>query len=147
MEDLELQLLNLLQNNWTTSDKDTILFHRHMRRVEGSLNQPNIIVCESTETDNADKEGMLECLAIVIVRTRIPSAGTTLTDLEAAKEKKHQYREEVYRILSEMDKGTITKPTGWRWAHVSRRLNGDNFDAPTPMLGEDIHVKICYTRE
>jgi len=98
MEDLELQLLNLLKDNWEV-DKDKILFHRNLRRIEGSLQQTNIIVAEQTDVNKADKEAMLECLALATVRTRVPAQGTTNELVEEAKTLKHTYREEIYRIL------------------------------------------------
>jgi len=144
-EDMELQLLKLLKENWQV-DKENTLFHRNMRRVEGALTQPNVIVCDVTDIDNWNKEGMAECLALLVVRTRISVGATTNEAVEEIKQQKHKFREEVYRILKAVDDGDIEKPEGWEWAFPTRRQNEDNFDAPTPMLGEAINVTIAYER-
>ena len=145
MDDIELQTKKLLEENWSV-EKDNMVFHRNMRRVEGGIQQPNIIICEQTEVDGWNKDGMAECLALVVVRTRIPTKGTTNKDVEDAKELKWKMREEVYRILQEVFSAKIAKPSGWIWSVVTRRQNGDNFDASPPLLGEDLNVTICYER-
>lgn len=145
MEDIELQVKKLLEENWQV-EKDSIIFHRNMRRIEGSYKQTNIIICDSTDINNWTVEGTADCAALVTVRTRISSLGTTNEEVEKAKELKYKLREEVYRIFKAVDSGEIDKPDGWEWGYPTRRQNGDNFDAPTPMLGEDINITIAYQR-
>lgn len=148
MEDIELQLKTLLQENWSVKTEE-VIFHRNMRRVEGSLTQPNIIIRDGTDINKWDKEGMAECLALVLIRTRISAHGTTNEEIEIAKALKHEIREEIYRILkiaNDTDDNSIKKPDGWEWAIVTRRINGDNFDAPLALLGEDLNITICYQR-
>lgn len=148
MEDIELQLLTLLKDNWSV-ETEKIIFHRNMRRVEGSLTQPNIIIREQTDVNKWDKERMAECLILVIIRTRIPAYGTTNEEVETTKALKHEIREEVYRILNvanDLDDDSIEKPDGWEWGYVTRRINGDNFSISPALLGEDLNISIAYQR-
>jgi len=144
-EDLELSLLSLFKNNWNlTGDlhKDKIFFHRKMRKIEEVLTQPNIIIRESVDVNAWDKQGMAECLASIVVRTAIQALGTADQEVEATKQLKKSIRSEVYRILRE-----ATLPSGWEWAHITRRINADNFDTIQPaLLGEDLYVTIAYQR-
>ena len=147
MEDIELQLLELLENNWKVDLKGTI-FHRNMRRVEGELTAANVIVAELADTNDWSNEGMADCRCVVLVRIRIPSAGITNEALEEAKKQKHLFRNEVYKILYWMttEQFSVEKPNGWEWAFVTRRLNEDNFDTPQPFVGEALHITIAYQR-
>ena len=148
MEDLELQLLTLLKDNWSV-EAEKVIFHRNMRRVEGSLTQPNIIIREQTDVGKWDKESTAECLALIVVSTRLQASNTTNEAVETTKETKHELREEVYRILkaaNDSSDTSITKPTGWEWAYVTRRINKDNFDSPIPLLGEELNITVAYQR-
>ena len=148
MEDLELQLLDLLKKNWTT-EKDTVLFHRNMRRVEGIIEYPNLIIKDLTNVDKWSTEGTGECMALVMVRTRIKANDTSNKAVETTKELKHKLREEIYRILAianDVNDETIKKPSTWEWAYVTRRRNGDNFDVQPAILGEDLNIAIAYQR-
>jgi len=148
MEDLELQLLTLLKNNWSVK-AETVLFHRNMRRVEGSLTQPNVIIREQTDVGKWNKEGTGECLALIVVSTRLQASNTTNEAIETTKEIKYDLREEVYRILrvaNDSSDTSIEKPTAWEWAYVTRRINRDNFDAPIPLLGEELNIMVAYQR-
>lgn len=143
MNDLELQLMNLLKTNWQIERKD-ILFHRNMRRVEGALTQPNIIIAEQADVNDWSNESMADCRAVILVHTRVNVGGTTNEALEEAKVLKFDMRKEVYRILLHTSRGILPKPDRWDWAFPTRRLNSDNFDIPSPFLGEDIFVTIAY---
>lgn len=148
MEDLELQLLTLLKDNWHLERENT-LFHRNMRKVEGSLTQPNIIIREKTDVNKWDKEGTGECLALIVISTRLQASNTTNEAVETAKETKHNLREEIYRILgiaNDPQDTSIAKPTGWEWSYVTRRINKDNFDASPALLGEELNLSIAYQR-
>jgi len=143
-EDLELSLITLLSEKWKLNGelaKKQIIFHRNMRKVEGILQQPNIIIRENVDALAWDKEGMAECLASIVVRTRIQAEGTTNEEVDKTKVHKTNIRTEVLRILKEE-----TLPTGWEWAHITRRVNGDNFDIQPALLGEDLFVTIAYQR-
>lgn len=143
-EDIELTLLNHISENWGLRDdlgKDNIAFHRNMRKVEGILQQPHVVSKENVDALKWDKEGMAECLASIIVQTRVQSNGTTNVELENTKKLKTEMRTEILRILKEAD-----KPDGWEWAHVTRRVNGDNFDVQPALLGEDLYVTVAYQR-
>jgi len=144
MEDIELQLLTLLETNWEVEPKP--LFHRNKRRVEEALTTPNLIVAEQTDVNSWDKESMADCRALIVISTKVPCVGTTNEEVENAKEIKHDFCEEVYRILKAMDDGELDKPTGWEWAFPTRRTNTDNFDMSPALLGEDINVTLAYQR-
>jgi len=143
-EDLELSLITLLNEKWNLADdleKSKVVFHRNARKVEGTLQDPNVIARENVDVLKWDKEGMAECLASIVVRTRIQAQATTNDSVDEAKVLKTNMRVEILRILKEE-----TLPTGWEWAHVTRRVNGDNFDFQPALLGEDLYVTIAYQR-
>jgi hypothetical protein len=144
MEDIELQLLMFLETNWEVEPKP--LFHRNKRRVEEALTTPNVIIAEQTDVNSWDKESMADCRALIVVSTKIPCVGTTNEEVENAKTIKHDFCEEVYRILKAMDDGGLDKPTGWEWAFPTRRTNTDNFDMSPALLGEDINITLAYQR-
>src|SRR4030042_98295 len=145
MDALELQLLNLIKDNWSL-EAPIPLFHRNKRRLEGGLDETNIIIADVSDVNNWTNEGTADCLALLQVSTRIPSTGTTTEEVEKTKLLKHSIREEIYRIIEAVDDGGIEKPTGWEWCHVTRRSNQDNFDAPKILLGEDLNITIAYQR-
>jgi len=145
MDDLELQLKTLIETEWNLP-APTPLFHRNKRRLEGGLDETNIIVADVTDINNWTNEGTADCLALLQVSVRVPSAGTTTEEIEKTKLEKHGIREEIYRIIEAVDDGTIDKPDGWEWCHVTRRNNQDNFDSPKPSMGEDLNVTIAYQR-
>ena len=70
-----------------------------------------------------------------------PSGGTANEEVETTKEAKTQMRTEILRVLKEE-----VLPDGWEWAHVTRRINGDNFDIQPALLGEDLYVTVAYQR-
>jgi hypothetical protein len=144
MEDIELQLLTLLETNWEVVPKP--LFHRNKRRVEEALTTPNLIVAEQTDVNSWDKESMADCRALIVVSTKVPCVGTTNEEVENAKKIKHDFCEEVYRILKAMDDGELAKPDGWEWSYPTRRTNTDNFDISPALLGEDINITLAYQR-
>ena len=155
MEDLELQLLALLQDNWTleeplnvdeTGSQKGILFHRNKRRIEGALAQPHLIFREVGDTEDWNNEGMADCRAVVAVESRISCEAINNDQVEATKAQKVVIREEIIRILKAVNDGTITAPTGWIWAFPVRRTNLDTWDSPTPMLGEEVMITIAYER-
>lgn len=143
-EDLELSLITLLSEKWSLTDslaKSKVIFHRNMRKVEGTLQDPNVIARENVDMNKWDKEGMAECLASIIVRTRIQAEGTTNEEVDKTKILKTNMRAEIYRILKDE-----TLPTGWEWAHITRRVNEDSFDIQPALLGESLFVTIAYQR-
>jgi len=145
MEDIELQLINLLQTNWSV-EKDSTLFHRNMRRVEGILTQPNVIIKEDTDVNRWDTEGSGDCLALVTVKIRIQAKATTNEAVEETKVLKHNFIEEVYNILKKVNNGELATPEGWEWAFITRRVNEDLFDIEPFMCGEALNITICYQR-
>lgn len=144
-EDLELALMNLVSTKWSISEgslaKSKMLFHRNMRKVEGTLKEPNVIFAENVDVLAWDNEGMAECMASIIIRTRIQAEGTENTEVDATKVLKKDMRVEIFRILKEE-----TLPDGWEWGHITRRVNSDNFDMQAALLGEDLFVSIAYQR-
>jgi len=145
LEDIELQLLNLLQTNWSV-EKDTTIFHRNMRRVEGILTQPNVIIKEETDVNRWDTEGSGECLALITVKIRMQAKSTTNESVEETKELKHKFIEEIYDILKKVNNGDLKTPEGWEWGYITRRVNEDLFDVEPPMLGEGLNITIAYQR-
>jgi len=145
MEDLELQLKTLLEENWSVK-AEKALFHRNMRRVEGSLTQPNIIFRETTDVNKWNTENTGECLALITVTIKIQADSTSNEDVDKAKEIKHEMREEIYRLLKAVNEAEIDKPAGWEWAFVTRRINRDNFDIEPALLGEELNITIAYQR-
>lgn len=146
-QDLELQLLNLLKDNWKVDIEGTV-FHRNMRRVEAEITAPNVIIAEVADVNDWSNEDMADCRAVLMVRIRFPVQGTTNDALEEAKEKKHLFRNEVYKILYWMNqnKFNVEKPEDWEWAYVTRRMNEDNFTTVQPFIGEAMHITIAYQR-
>jgi len=146
MEDLELQLLNLMQDNWKLENKEQTVFNRNRRRIDTAAVEPHVIFREVADVNDWTNEDMADCRAVVSIETRISVEAVNTDKIEEVKEEKHEVREEIYRILKAMNRGEIAKPDGWEWAYVTRRLNLDNFDAPTPLLGEEFQVTIAYER-
>jgi len=145
MEDLELQLLNLLQTNWSV-EKDSTIFHRNMRRTEGILTQPNVIIKEETDVNRWDTEGSGDCLALITVKIRMQAKATTNESVEETKELKHKFIEEIYDILKKVNNGDLTTPDGWEWVFVTRQVNEDLFDIEPFMGGEALNITICHQR-
>lgn len=143
-EDIELTLLNFFKTNWSLEGalkKDKVLFHRNMRKVEGTLTEPNIIFRENVDVNAWNNEGMADCLISIVVRTRIQAEGTVNLEVEKTKKLKTNMRKQIYDILREK-----TLPTDWEWAHVTRRVNADNFDIQKALLGEDLYITVAYQR-
>lgn len=144
MNDPELDLLNLIKNNWNDGragvNKADIMFHRSLSRVaESGLHEPQIIF-DHRSAEQEMRQDQTEVVEQLLAYIFIWVKDSSDAELESTKAKKWKMIDEVHAILK-----TATLPSGWDWTYVSALTNLDNWIVP-PILAEELVVKVHYQR-
>lgn len=145
MNDPEMELLQLLKEKWSLTgelDAGKMDFIRARRPVEQVL-KPTVYTDHREGSQNPIGSSLVvlegDYLALVGIQNK--ARGSSVTEIEVAKDDQWSMWEEVERIL-----GEEALPSGWKWAYVPKFANRDDYGSAPPIVAEELTVLIKYMR-